>query len=1352
MNVKKLNKGFVIVLLVFTFFYVLISEFIASETFGNILTGIVNGSIPKEYSETIKFSSIKVEKFPPRLVFKDFSINYHDESTGLYLQSEVNQLEVGFNLFSNFEEKLHLGNISLKNGYFRFKTKQNSKKENNIIWDELEKDIKTFFRNNLRGFDLGQLVVSRGEIQDIYFEINDTQSFYVNDVALEVYRKSYLFDMNVENVKLNVNGPQELNSFKLRAYLSEKELSIEELSILKEVGLLKIDGLVQNPFETKRRLFSLNATGDFLLDEFMNNENLKKFELGGNVRFHGTIQGKNEIEQANLALIMNQVTSKFVEGDKGAANLVYKNSKLVVKNAFLERGQGQAKVSKEFPIYNFNNKVILSSPIFIDVKNFSLSEGLHVIPKVAQKIDGVVSGGISLLITPHRVDVNVSKKSSIKDFVIGSGEKEVLKIKNVGLQKALYSFSFDRDELKINNEIDIDGKIVNIVGILNDERYAIETSNFFFDAESFEHIAGLKLGGYGKSLIKVDGKFPNIKLNIESDLNNTRIEEFNLGRSESSITIDFAKDSLIFNKILGSLNTGTYRGNGIINYDKGTVDFKSNFDNLSLDDFKLLHYPIIKNLNQDLWTYINGSLSGSYQISGGLSLDKLIVDGKYFSDNIGLLGEHFNFVNAKFNYRNRALKVPNMTINLGRGKIQGNLYYNEISEIFKFNFGSSDILTRDFTYFFSYNAGFVSGVDLTLVGEISPKSTQMNCKVDFYDSSISGTDVENSNINMDYFNGVLQLNGNYLESAVVFNSIIDFNKRNGNNSELQAKFDIKNWAYVLNLFSSYEITSPYLEGSFVASLDSKFNIRDLNRLNLDFDLKKFSFDHPQVDYHAYGKNNIKVVNGDILNWNIDIRGSANEKIISKGHGSIYEDYWGGITANVLLDKINRVLNSLFNLKGNLSIEGQISRKDDRGMPNMDIIFVGDSVSISKTGIPLALNDTEFKINYKNGEVFINKFQSSLGNGLLKLNGKLKWNDFFPEVAVTYEIDDGIIQVNDKSYIVIDGRGNLIGNKRPYSLLGDLRVNGGEILDELSKFSKGSNLVESEEIRFLPKKIDYKNIEWLTLNLNTTIDREVHIRNSLADLKMLGKMNFTGTLDSPIILGKIFSNSDINNKVIIRNNELLVDKFTLTFNGDRNFLNPIVDFASSVQISDYKVFAKMYGPVKNLSVEFSSDPYLDRQSILSLLAFGYAEDVTDRLSQQDRDNLGSIGVGSFIFNQLKINEVLQDNLGVSMNLDTEFQEEESSLLEGRSQTGGQVGNVRSTTTVQLSKKLTEDVNLSLSSSLTGNVGQQQKMNLNYNLEENVSVEGVYELKTDVEGEDQRNDTSIGADLKFRWTFK
>jgi translocation and assembly module TamB len=153
----------------------------------------------------------------------------------------------------------------------------------------------------------------------------------------------------------------------------------------------------------------------------------------------------------------------------------------------------------------------------------------------------------------------------------------------------------------------------------------------------------------------------------------------------------------------------------------------------------------------------------------------------------------------------------------------------------------------------------------------------------------------------------------------------------------------------------------------------------------------------------------------------------------------------------------------------------------------------------------------------------------------------------------------------------------------------------------------------------------------------------------------------------------------------------------------------------------------------------------------LVAFGYTDDVSQRLSDVDRQNLSSIGVGQFLFGQLQINQKLKQSLGVELNLGTQFEMQSTSLLNARTSDGDSSGRVRSATKIQLKKQLSEEMELSVSSTLGGSIGQRQSMNLNYNINRNTSLEGIYEIKSNDEGEEDIIDKSVGADVKFKWSF-
>ena len=106
----------------------------------------------------------------------------------------------------------------------------------------------------------------------------------------------------------------------------------------------------------------------------------------------------------------------------------------------------------------------------------------------------------------------------------------------------------------------------------------------------------------------------------------------------------------------------------------------------------------------------------------------------------------------------------------------------------------------------------------------------------------------------------------------------------------------------------------------------------------------------------------------------------------------------------------------------------------------------------------------------------------------------------------------------------------------------------------------------------------------------------------------------------------------------------------------------------------------------------------------------------------------------------------------MSILPEFsQDVDSNLLQ--SQVGGSDASskVKSSTKIKIKKKLTEKLDLSVSSTLGGSMDPTQEMNLDLKIDSNISLEGVYEIKSSTETENESTN-SAGADLKFNWSFK
>ena len=65
--------------------------------------------------------------------------------------------------------------------------------------------------------------------------------------------------------------------------------------------------------------------------------------------------------------------------------------------------------------------------------------------------------------------------------------------------------------------------------------------------------------------------------------------------------------------------------------------------------------------------------------------------------------------------------------------------------------------------------------------------------------------------------------------------------------------------------------------------------------------------------------------------------------------------------------------------------------------------------------------------------------------------------------------------------------------------------------------------------------------------------------------------------------------------------------------------------------------RLFGQVSDFKVDLASEPALPQENILSLMAFGYSEDMSGRLTDGEKESITRAGVGSIIFDSFKINE-------------------------------------------------------------------------------------------------------------------
>jgi len=395
-----------------------------------------------------------------------------------------------------------------------------------------------------------------------------------------------------------------------------------------------------------------------------------------------------------------------------------------------------------------------------------------------------------------------------------------------------------------------------------------------------------------------------------------------------------------------------------------------------------------------------------------------------------------------------------------------------------------------------------------------------------------------------------------------------------------------------------------------------------------------------------------------------------------------------------------------------------------------------------------IDNLNMKLESSGRDIKLHSLTGTYGNGVVRADGFVTLDFPIPSAHIAIELTDTYLPVMNRSGVVIAGKFDLMGNEKlPYVLSGTGHIVFGEILEDINDFQVGSDDLKTVE-RFLPR-INQRQEDLIELAIDLSTQRPIVVRNNMLELYLEGGGRLASSMKNPQFEGSLQANP--NSKFKFKGHEFLLSRGLIELDRQHVREGAYLDFSGHSNINDYRIRLDIVGRSKDVSVGLSSEPPLSQDDIFSLLTLGVTSDISVALDESERQNVARVGLGTLLADQFRLNEGLDSSFGLRLSVLPEFAEEEGSLLQGKSAVS-EVGTsrFRSATRVRLQKKVTDRVDLSVSSTVGGSLDQKQEMNLNFRINNRWSVEGIYELRAS-EDDGNENTQSVGADLKYRWAF-
>lgn len=1341
MRFKSVLGAFLFILLASS---VALIVFVQTRSFGKLVSKVVTDISQKRYQTQLEMSNVSFSVFPPGIELNEVKVRKVISDKEKF-EGEIGTLGFYVGLIEVEEKNLTLGELRIKDSYIEY-----SSPEKNEELKEIDRALidEIFSIHDKLPVHLDTLIVENSRIK-LNHELLEAR-------RIKVFQKnqSFVARFHVANIQPVADSDFRIDEVWGDGEISKKNIYIHRLKIQHDVHTLLLKGKVSEYYKLKNSDVTLNGDLQVHLSSLKNEiemPELLKIDRGS-VRSAFNLTYKNQTVSAKADVFIEDLVSNFLNSKEIRSLVTFEDNKIILNEFSHLNKNEKAKVLEQVQIADLDEKTFLTKPIKASVENFSLNNALRILGPKLSVLKGELNGQVTFQYKNGDLYFTPQEKFLIRNIGLVVGDKKdpftVLMVKKALLTNSL--FAVVNNEFRMSSSVELERSRLEVDGFVNSKRVEFNVPESDVNLEDFGNISNLDIKGAGRIGVKVSGPLEATVINIKGKTKGFEILGYKLDESDKNISIELAHSTVLINKMESRYGKTHLSGNGSVNWEYEDIALGINsVDATSVDLEQILH-PIFKDIDflpQDL----DFKAKVDVDIFGKYKLDDLKIRSKVNFSDLTAYGE--NISGGAFNVllRNQVLTFENFEAEKGEGSIAGDFSFNLKEKKFNLNYRWDNLELAAFN--------LIKKIGLNLNALLSGKVTgggpvnnySLNLESIAFNTKTPNHTFADSHVSLNILPQRIKGNTNLL--GEILNSDFNISLKQGIASHLKYKIKADNLKPFLVAVFGQHLENESFSGALEVESETKFQ-DGFNNFNLTAIIRTLRFSHPEfnVDYTS-NKPEFVVRDSEIQNWNFSVK-QPDLFIQTKGEGTFGKTV--SLISEVHLN--SKIIEILF--AKILSSEGfirNIVRVDGKGTEfGLSVKSKTPDLDLSIEGVPVQLNDLKYDIEYSGRRLSIMSMSTSLDNGTVSVKGDVYFESNQPDVNLKFILDKAEIPIMGKSSANVSGEGIILGNNYPYTLSGELIINKAQIVNELNEFSNKS--AGFSQVRFLPRNQESSLGKMLNINLNVKAENPVRITNSLMDVAIVGEVRVLGNPSRLRGEGRLTAPLN-SSRIFFKNNEYQIVSADINFNPKKEITNPDFDVQAVTNISTYKVFPKAYGDLERFNFDLTSDPVLPRNSILSLIAFGYTDEIQTSLKPEDQQSLTQVGVGSFVFDRFKISDILNKQFGLQVNLGTVIEQSNTdSLLSGRSQgnNGGSgasgLGKTVSATKIELKKRLDEALSLSVSSTMGGSIGQRQSMNLNYGISKNIQLEGVYEIRTNEEGEADIIYNSIGGDLKFRRTFK
>lgn len=404
-------------------------------------------------------------------------------------------------------------------------------------------------------------------------------------------------------------------------------------------------------------------------------------------------------------------------------------------------------------------------------------------------------------------------------------------------------------------------------------------------------------------------------------------------------------------------------------------------------------------------------------------------------------------------------------------------------------------------------------------------------------------------------------------------------------------FSTKSNLELLNLsfISGLELGNP-IKGE--ANLSG--NLKDINSLKGALNIEPFNLIYKENNFQIPKGITAEIKNGSITTEETPIFHEL-AYLELKGECDFFKKFKLNLKGNADFgDEIVNYFIPQLNYDGMASLDFSLEKTKDL---KIDGSLNISGYKLSYLPLNFILLNPKGKIKIKENKIKIENIEGNSGDGTFSISGE---TIFGKNMSLERIVLDGKSKNFKVSYIqgftiYLDGAANFFWTEKSKQITGNFILTEGSFTKELNLLSELQKIISTEKA-----VSQFKNFPSINLYLNIDVPSSLKIKNQLLNLICSGKIQILGDISNPIILGKL---ETIPKSEIYFNGVTYKIEYAKVLMSNPTSFDPIIEMEATSNIRSYLIHLKVKGTLSHLTPQFSSEPYLPEEDIISLLATG-----------------------------------------------------------------------------------------------------------------------------------------------------